>query len=155
MPRLPRLEYAHAIYHVITCSDGRRQLFHDLGHYDRIMRGLKDEVSRSSWKVLAFCWMPRHIHLLLQTPKPNLCRGMQHWFSGYANWYPKRNSRTGHFSRSRRHIKSMFKLGRAKWTIPSKKHGETGHRVPPRSSNARWLWRHRKTSRNASARVGD
>ena len=53
MPRLPRLEYANAIYHVITRGDGRRQLFHDLGHYDRITRGLKDEVSRSSWKVLA------------------------------------------------------------------------------------------------------
>lgn len=51
MPRLPRLEYANAIYHVITRGDGRRQLFHDLGHYDRITRGLKDEVSRSSWKV--------------------------------------------------------------------------------------------------------
>ena len=101
MPRLPRLEYANAIYHVITRGDGRRQLFHDLGHYDRITRGLKDEVSRSSWKVLAFCWMPNHIHLLLQTPEPNLCRGMQHWLSGYANWYAKRNSRTGHLFQGR------------------------------------------------------
>jgi hypothetical protein len=45
-PRLPRLQYANAIYHVITRGDGRRQLFHDLGHYDRITRGLKDEVGR-------------------------------------------------------------------------------------------------------------
>jgi putative transposase len=46
MPRLPRLEYANAIYHVMTRGDGRRQLFHDLGHFDRITRGSKDEVSR-------------------------------------------------------------------------------------------------------------
>ena len=35
-------------------------------------------------------------HLLLTTPEPNLSAGMQHWLSGYANWYAKRNRRTGH-----------------------------------------------------------
>ena len=27
-------------------------------------------------------------------PEPNLASGMQHWLSGYANWYAKRNQRT-------------------------------------------------------------
>ena len=101
MPRLPRIEFANAIYHVITRGDGRQKLFHDSGHYDRITRGLKEEVTRSNWKILAYCWMPNHIHLLLQTPEPNLCRGMQHWLSGFANWYAKRNSRTGHLFQGR------------------------------------------------------
>lgn len=35
-----------------------------------------------------------HVHALIKTPEPNLCRGMQHWLSGYANWYAKRNRRT-------------------------------------------------------------
>lgn len=101
MPRLPRLEYPNAIYHIVTRGDGRRKLFHDPRHYERFTQGLIDEVQRSSWVVIAFCWMPNHIHALIQTPLPNLCKGMQHWLSGYANWYAKRNRRSGHLFQGR------------------------------------------------------
>ncbi len=86
MPRLHRIQFPGANYHVIALGDGRRRLFHDLGHYQRFTRGLPEEVGRSGWIVLAYCWMPNHIHALIQTPEPNLARGMQHWLSGYANW---------------------------------------------------------------------
>ncbi|KAA1259143.1 chromosomal replication initiation protein [Rubripirellula obstinata] len=101
MPRFPRLQYENAIYHIVARGDGRRKLFHDQGHYDRFTKGLVDEVDRSGWVVVAFCWMPNHIHALIKTPQPNLCRGMQHWLSGYANWYAKRNRRTGHLFQGR------------------------------------------------------
>ena len=94
MPRPPRLQYPGAIYHLVTRGDGRRTLFHDDGHDARFTQGLIDEVSWSGWIVLAFCWMPNHVHALIKTPEPNLCRGMQHWLSGYANWYAKRNRYT-------------------------------------------------------------
>ena len=90
MPRPPRIQFAGANYHIVTRGDGRRKLFHDTGHYQRFTEGLEDEVQRSGWIVLAYCWMPNHIHALIQTPEPNLARGMQHWLSGYANWYAKR-----------------------------------------------------------------
>jgi putative transposase len=51
--------------------------------------------------VIADCWMPNHIHALIKTPLPNLSRGMQHWLSGYANWYAKRNRRSGHLFQGR------------------------------------------------------
>ena len=101
MPRLPRLQYENAIYHIVTRGDGRRRLFHDPGHYERFTQGLADQVDRCGWIVVAYCWMPNHIHALIKTPEPNLCRGMQHWLSGYANWYAKRNRRTGHLFQGR------------------------------------------------------
>ncbi len=101
MPRKPRVQFAGAIYHIVTRGDGRRELFHDDDHYARLTRGLADEVKRSGWRVLAFCWMPNHVHLLLTTPEPNLSSGMQHWLSGYANWYAKRNRRAGHLFQGR------------------------------------------------------
>ena len=61
----------------VSLGDGRRTLFHDDGHYARFTQGLSDEVSRSGWIVLAFCWMPNQVHALIKTPEPNLCRGMQ------------------------------------------------------------------------------
>jgi len=101
MPRPPRVQFAGAICHIVIRGDGRRALFHDEGHYERFTKGLADEVLRSGWEVIAYCWMPNHIHLLLRTPEPNLSSGMQHWLSGYANWYAKRNRRTGHLYQGR------------------------------------------------------
>lgn len=101
MPRAPRIQFPGAMYHIVTRGDGRRKLFHDDRHYARFTEGLKQEVERSGWIVLAYCWMPNHIHALIQTPEPNLASGMQHWLSGYANWYAKRNQRTGHLYQGR------------------------------------------------------
>ena len=41
------------------------------------------------------------MHALIKTPQANLSNGMQHWLSGYANWYAKRNQRTGHLYQGR------------------------------------------------------
>ena len=101
MARLPRLQYENAIYHVVTRGDGQRRLFHDEGHYKRFTEGLAEQVDRRGWQVIAYCWMPNHIHALIRTPQPNLARGIQHWLSGYANWYAKRNRRTGHLYQGR------------------------------------------------------
>ena len=101
MPRLPRPQYENAIYHVVTRGDGRRRLFHDPRHYERFTEGLVHQVDRCGWRVVSYCWMPNHTHALIQTPNPNLARGMQHWLSGYANWYAKRNRRTGHLFQGR------------------------------------------------------
>jgi putative transposase len=65
MPRLPRLQYAGAIYHIVTRGDGRRKLFHDEGHFERCTRGLAEEVERSGWIVMwrrccAVAGRPRH-----------------------------------------------------------------------------------------------
>ena len=59
MPRMPRLEYSNAIYHIVARGDSRRKLFHDSGHYDRFTQGLVDEVDRSSWSVIASCPLSR------------------------------------------------------------------------------------------------
>ena len=82
-------------YHIVTRGAGRREVFHDDDHDERFTRGLAEEVDRSGWMVIAYGWMPSQIQALIKTTQPNLCRGMQHWLSGYANWYAKRNHRTG------------------------------------------------------------
>ena len=63
--------------------------------------GLEAEVLRSQWQIISYCWIPNHIHLLFRTPQANLSNGMQHWLSGYANWYAKRNQWSGHLYQNR------------------------------------------------------
>ena len=77
MPRPPRIQFAGAYYHITTRGDGRRKLFHDTEHYQRFTKGLEDEVQRGGWIVLAYCWMPNHIHALIQTLEPNLAKKPQ------------------------------------------------------------------------------
>jgi REP element-mobilizing transposase RayT len=86
---LPRIQFPGAIYHIVTRGDGRRRVFHDDGHYERFTLGLAEEIDRSGCIVIAYCWMPHHVHAVIATPEAKLCRGMQYWLSGYANWYAK------------------------------------------------------------------
>ena len=101
MARPLRIEFPNAIYHVMARGNGRQTIFHIDGDYQRMTDGLAMTVSRTGWQVLAFVWMPNHIHLFIKTPKPNLSRGMQYLLSGYANWYAKRHQRTGHLFQGR------------------------------------------------------
>jgi len=101
MARPLRLEYPGAIYHVTARGNGRQLLFHQPDDYQRMLDGLEQTVERTGWEVLAFVWMPNHVHLFCRTPQPNLSRGMQYLLSGYANWYAKRHQRVGHLFQGR------------------------------------------------------
>ena len=101
MARPLRIEFPNAIYHVMARGNGRQAIFHIDDDYLRMTDGLAKTVSRTGWQVLAYVWMPNHIHLFARTPKPNLSRGMQYLLSGYANWYAKRHQRTGHLFQGR------------------------------------------------------
>lgn len=101
MARPLRIEYPNAIYHVMARGNGKQAIFHIEDDYRRMVDGLEKTVGRTGWEVLAYVWMPNHIHLFLRTPKPNLSKGMQYLLSGYANWYAKRHQRTGHLFQGR------------------------------------------------------
>ena len=53
-------------------------------------------MSRFDWSLTAAMLMTNHFHLVIQTPEPNLSRGM-HWFnSAYSGWYNRTRKRCGH-----------------------------------------------------------
>jgi REP element-mobilizing transposase RayT len=58
-------------------------------------------VTRFEWFCLAYCLMPNHIHLLLQTPLRNLGRGMQRLQGRYAQTFNRRHHRVGHLFQGR------------------------------------------------------
>ena len=81
MPRKPRVEYAGAVYHVMSRGNHLQKVF--FGEYDcRVFLETLGEVCRrSGWRVHAYVLMGSHYHLLLETPEPNLVAGMQ-WLQG-------------------------------------------------------------------------
>ena len=73
----------------------RRRIFVDYEDYQKYLELLGATVVKFEWNLLAFCLMPNHIHLLLETPLANLGRGI-HWLHfQYALYFNKRHHRIG------------------------------------------------------------
>ena len=53
-------------------------------------------VARYGWRVLTYCLMSNHYHLLAQTPRANLARGMRPLNGVYAQSFNRRHGRDGH-----------------------------------------------------------
>jgi REP element-mobilizing transposase RayT len=96
MARPLRIEFAGAIYHVMTRGNARRKIFHDERDYPRMLEGRQATVGEFGFDLFSFVCMTNYIHLFLRTPRPNLSRGMQYMLSGYANWFNRRHRRLGH-----------------------------------------------------------
>jgi putative transposase len=62
---------------------------------------LIDAASRTTWRCLAYCLMPNHYHLLVETPQPNLSAGMHRLNARYARAFNLRYGHQGHLFQRR------------------------------------------------------
>ena len=96
MARKLRVEYPGAIYHVMNRGDRREPIFQDDADRKRFMETLDEACIRSGWQVHAYCRMPNHFHLVVETPQPTLVAGMK-WFLGtYTGRFNRRHKLFGH-----------------------------------------------------------
>jgi putative transposase len=85
------------IYHVITSAvDECPAAFRKDGDRLHFLQLLEHVVSRYRWLCQAYCLLGTHYHLLVQTPEPDLSRGMQRLNGGYAQGFNRRYERRGH-----------------------------------------------------------
>ena len=85
MPRRLRLEYAGAIYHVLNRGDRREPVFLDDEDRQKFLKTLGEAATKTGWQVHAYCLMPNHYHLVLETPNANLVAGMKWLRSAYTS----------------------------------------------------------------------
>ena len=78
-----RIEFAGALYHVMSRGNGRQWIVHDDHDRDRRVDWLRRTVETYHWRLFAFATMSNHDHLFLQTPEPNLSEGKQQWGQSY------------------------------------------------------------------------
>jgi len=96
MPKPGRENVAGGIYHLTARGNARENIFRDEFDYVAFLRGLSATVERYRWRCHAYCLVPNHYHLLMETPEPNLSRGML-WLNGsYARRFNGRHERVGH-----------------------------------------------------------
>ncbi|MEY2507597.1 MAG: REP-associated tyrosine transposase [Verrucomicrobiota bacterium] len=101
MPRPLRIEYAGAIYHVLSRGDRREAIFLSDGDRELFLETLGQVCGRSGWQVHAWCLMNNHFHLVVETPRANLAAGMK-WFLGtYTQRFNRRHHLSGHLFQGR------------------------------------------------------
>lgn len=77
MSRPLRIEFPQAVYHVTGRGNARQDIVADDDDRRRFLANLAHVVERYGWLCHAYCLMGNHYHLLIETPQPNLSRGMR------------------------------------------------------------------------------
>lgn len=101
MARPLRIEYPGAVYHVTSRGSARRRVFPDDEDRKAFLSVLAWVVERFGWRCHAYCLMANHFHLLLETPQPNLSRGMRQLNGVYTQQFNRRHKKVGHLFQGR------------------------------------------------------
>ena len=101
MPRGLRVEFAGAVYHVMARGNERRDIFRDDRDRKRFLETLGEMAERFGVRVLAYCLMPNHYHLVMDTPRANLSQAMGWLQTTYTVRFNRRHRRAGHLFQGR------------------------------------------------------
>lgn len=96
MARRPRLQFPGAVYHVMARGNRKHTIFHDTLDYARFVRVVAKAVRLYEVRIFAYCLMPNHYHLVLDTPRGNLSEAMQYINGLFARISNGRYGLTGH-----------------------------------------------------------
>ena len=101
MARQVRIEYPGAFYHVFSRGNQRQPVF--LTDEDRyfFLKGLRVAHQKFGVIIHAFCLMPNHFHLIVETPLGNLSRMMHFLITSYTIYFNKKHERHGHLFQGR------------------------------------------------------
>jgi REP element-mobilizing transposase RayT len=91
-----RIQYPGAIYHVMNRGDRQDPIFADDEDRQRFLATLSEACGKTGWQVHAYCLMPNHFHLVVETPQPNLVAGMKWLLGTYTSRYNRRHQEFGH-----------------------------------------------------------
>src|SRR5215218_10333319 len=130
VPRKPREEVAGGIHHVYARGNNKALLFVDDVDREGYLWLLGTEVGRRRWRCLSYCLMDNHMHLLIETPEPNLGRGMQRLHGDFGRGFNRRHSRSGHVFQGRYGSKPVSDDEQL-WTVAA-----TSPRIPSRPACA-------------------
>ncbi len=101
MARPIRIEFAGAVYHVMARGNERRAIFYDDQDRRRFLETLAEMVEQFGVRIHAYCLMPNHYHLIVETPRGNLTQAMGWLQVAYTVRFNRRHRRSGHLFQGR------------------------------------------------------
>jgi len=101
MARPLRIEYEGALYHVTSRGNGGADIFHDDEDRKLFLKILGDVAGAMEWVCYGYCLMGNHYHLMLETPRANLCKGMRQLNGIFTQSMNRKHERSGHLFQGR------------------------------------------------------
>lgn len=101
MARPLRIEFPGAVYHVFARGNARGRIFRDDRDRERLLGTVARTAERYHLLVYAWCLMPNHYHLVVETPRGGLARAIHHANGAYAQAFNRRHRRVGHVLQGR------------------------------------------------------
>ena len=96
MARPWRVRYSGAKYHVTSRGNPRQRIFFGKDDYLRFLEQLEAGLEKDEVILYAFCLMPNHFHLFVETPLGNIHRFMQRLNTAYSMYFRYKHDRPGH-----------------------------------------------------------
>ena len=97
MPRTARAAVGGRCYHVLNRGNGQAEVFHKQDDYAAFLRLLPLAVERVPMRILAFCLLPNHFHLVLwPRGDDDLGRFMQWLLTSHVRRYHRHYQSSGH-----------------------------------------------------------
>lgn len=81
MPRTARVSISDVVYHVINRSNGRVCIFENDNQYKHFESLLLESKELTNMRILAYCIMPNHFHLVLYPRKDNDMGEFMRWLT--------------------------------------------------------------------------
>ncbi len=101
MARPPRISFEGALYHITARGVACQDIFWDCEDRGMFLNILADVVKRHGWLLYAYCLMDNHYHLLVETPRANISKGMHLLNTRYCIRFNRRHERVGHVLQGR------------------------------------------------------
>lgn len=101
MPRMPRLEYPQAFYHVFNRGNRKERIFWNSDDHRMFEKFMLLSAGYAGIKLYAWCLMPNHFHMLIETPEGNLSQFMHVLSTRYAKNFNITHKLVGHVFQGR------------------------------------------------------
>ena len=101
MPRRARKKSESGIYHVVIRGTNRTSVFVDDEDIEKMKEILKACIEKSGCRVLAYCLMSNHFHLLIKVENEELGSTIKRIACSYVYWFNVKYSRSGHLFEDR------------------------------------------------------
>ena len=96
MTRPKRINLAGCVFHVICRADQDDVVFTEDKDKERFLEYLGEYAEQFDMRIHAYCLMDTHLHLLIETQKPNLSEFMRRLLTAYTVWFHKKHHTHGH-----------------------------------------------------------
>jgi REP-associated tyrosine transposase len=96
VPRPHRNQVAGGVYHVTARGVDCSAVYLDVDDRTLYIAVFAKTIARYGWACHIYCLMTTHLHMIVETPRPNLARGIQLLNGVYGRAFNERHGRVGH-----------------------------------------------------------